>query len=893
MRMAKLIVSILLLFSPLKEIFSADKTNSGYEEYVFTEFSELPPLTGKISQPGIAGAYSGIIGKEIIIAGGANFPGKPPWEGGEKTYWNDIYVCSTNASNKEWKVYPGRFPRKLAYGFSVTLPEGILCIGGNDAINPYAEVFLMKYNGADFSFEDWPPLPFPVTNMCGAFIDGRIYVAGGIEDISAPVSTNNFFVFDTRNRSKGWTRLPSWPGKPKVYAVAAGQSDGFDNCFYLFGGRNVAPGKPWEVHTDGYVYNPRLNTWRRLDTPEGPFFPVMAGTATSTGAHHIILFGGADGKLALREGELRRRLEELSDRNEGGIYNDSIRILNEQIVSHLENHPGFSRDLLLYHTITNTVVNNISAPFNLPVTTNVLNLGNLFFLTSGELRPGVRTPIIFSIEQVRTIKPFGLLNNFVLFIYFGVLIFMGWFFSRRQKTSNDYFRSGGRVPWWAAGLSIFGTALSSITFMAIPAKAYATDWSYIFLNAGIILVAPLIILLIIPFYRKLNLTTAYEYIEKRFNLSVRLICSITYILYQIGRMGIVILLPSIAINAVTGIDIFVCIGVIGVISLIYTMMGGIEAVIWSDAMQVIVLLGGALLAIAYIVANVDGGFPAIIAQGAADSKFHTASTTWDLKNPTLWTVVIATLFMKATEYSTDQTLVQRYLTTKDVRTAKNSVWLNAALTVPATLIFFFIGTCLYVFYKASPVLLSATISDSDAILPWYIINSLPRGISGLLIAGILAAAMSTLSSSLNSSATAYCVDIHFRFGLSKHNQLTVARIVTLITGLLGISFSIIMATWKIASLWDEMSKIVGLVLGGMGGLFLLGLLTKRANSTGALVGLACSIIVQIIVSSTGAVHLLLYATTGFISCFVIGYLASLIFSKGNKDINGLTVSRNL
>ena len=892
MRMTKLLLGIIILFSHVKSVYSNDKEHSGYEKYVFTEFSELPPLKDHLKNPGLAGPFSGIIGEEIIIAGGANFPDKAPWEGGEKIYWNDIYVCSTDTSNKEWKIIPGMFPEKLAYGFSVTLPEGILCVGGNDAQRTYDEVFLMKYNGAEFSFEDWPSLPVPLANMCGAFIDGSIYIAGGIEDLAAPASTNHFFVLDTENRSKGWTRLPSWPGKPKAYAVAAGQNDGFDNCFYLFGGRNMVPGKPWDAHTDGYVYNPRLKTWSRLDTPEGPFFPVMAGTAASTGAHHIILFGGSDGKLAKRETDLKRRIEEMSGKNTGGIYNDSIRILNEQIVSHLENHPGFSRDLLLYHTITNTAIKIASAPMNIPVTTNVLSQGNQFFLTSGELRPGVRMPEIISIEQVRTTEPFGLLNSFVTIIYFGVLIFMGWFFSRRQKTSNDYFRSGGRVPWWVAGMSIFGTALSSITFMAIPAKAYATDWSYIWLNAGIILVAPLIIWLFIPFYRKLNITTAYEYIEKRFNLLIRMICSVTYILYQIGRMGIVILLPSIAINVVVGIDIFVCIGLIGVISLVYTMMGGIEAVVWSDAMQVVVLLGGALLAIIFIAVNIDGGLATLFAQGAEHGKFHTASTDWDLKNPTLWTVLIATLFMKTTEYGSDQTLVQRYLTTKDVKTASDGVWMNAALTVPATIIFFFIGTCLYGFYKASPELLSATVSDPDAIFPWYIINSLPKGISGLLIAGIFAAAMSTLSSSMNSSATAYCVDIHFRFGLSKHNQLSVARIVTMITGLSGIAFSVMMATWNIASLWDEMSKIVGLVLGGMGGLFLLGLLTKRANSAGALIGLACSVIVQIIVSRTGAVHLLLYATTGFISSFGIGYLASLVIRSDSKDISGLTVSRN-
>ncbi|MFZ2339213.1 MAG: sodium/solute symporter [Bacteroidales bacterium] len=861
------------------------------ERFVFEKFGELPPLKDGEIQPGVAGAFSGIIDQYLIIAGGANFPEKRPWDGGIKRFHSDIYVCSTDRNNKDWKIFPGALTRELAYGVSVTLPDGILCIGGTDAGSTYADVFLMKFNGSEFAFEEWPSLPVPLSNMAGALIDGKIYIAGGVEDAVQPSSTSYFFMFDTGNRAKGWVSLPSWPGMPRAYAVAAGQSDGFDRCFYLFSGRNISPEKSWEVLTDGYVFNPRLNTWKKLDHPDGPEFPVMAGTAVPVGANHIMIVGGTDGLLALQQREFERIATELEAKNQTGKYTDSINVLNTKVRSMLENHPGFSREILLYHTITNTVFTKEESPFWIPVTTNIVRAGNRNILTSGEIRPGVRTPELISVEQVRTIQSFGLMNNIVLILYFGVLVFMGWFFSKRQKTSNDYFRGGGRVPWWVAGLSIFGTALSSITFMAIPAKAYATDWSYIFMNAGIILVAPLIVYLFIPFYRRLNLTTAYDYLEQRFNISTRLICSVSYILYQVGRMGIVILLPSIAINVVTGIDIFICIGLMGILSLVYTIMGGIEAVVWTDAMQVLVLLGGAVIAIVYMTANVDGGFSAIVTQGAADGKFNTASLSWDLKNPTLWTVLIATLFSKTTEYGADQTMVQRYLTTRDVKTASRGVWMNAALTVPATLIFFIIGTCLYVFYKTNPGLLSSTITDGDAIFPWFIINSLPKGVSGLLIGGIFAAAMSTLSASMNSSATAYCVDIHFRFGLSRHNQLSVAKIATLIIGLIGVIFAFLMATWDIASLWDEMQKIVGLVIGSMGGLFMMGLLTRRANGAGALVGLAGSIIVQIIVSRTGAVHLLLYAATGFVACFTIGYLASLIFGKSKKDIIDLTVYR--
>ena len=866
--------------------------NSGIQErekYVFDKLGVLPPLEAGAIQQGVAGAFTGVIDQYLIIAGGANFPELPPWDGGIKRFHNDIYVYSTDINKDEWKVFKDAFTQELAYGISLTLPDGILCIGGTDAERTYADVFLMKFDGNGFTFEEWPSLPVPLSNMAGAYIDGRIYIAGGVQNIVNPSSTDSFLMFDTGNRSNGWVSLQSWPGPPRAYAVAAGQSDGFDGCFYLFSGRNVSPGKPWEVLKDGYVYNPRLNTWKKLNGPAGPEFPVMAGTATPVGANHIMLVGGTDGLLALQQGELERTASDLEARNKTGIFTDSINNIRARVRQMLVNHPGFSREIRLYHTITNTVISKGEAPYVIPVTANIVQKGNLYILASGEARPGIRTPDLITIKQGRTIKSFGLVNNIVLIIYFGVLILMGWFFSRRQKTSNDYFKGGGRVPWWAAGMSIFGTALSSITFMAMPAKAYATDWSYIFMNAGIIFVAPLIVYLFIPFYRRLNLTTAYDYLEQRFNITTRLICSVSYILYQVGRMGIVILLPSIAINVVTGIDIFICIGLMGILSLVYTIMGGIEAVIWTDALQVIVLLGGALLAIIYMISYVDGGVGTILTQGNADGKFHTASLSWDIKNPTLWTVLIATLFSKTTEYSADQTMVQRYLTTKDVKTASQGVWMNAAITIPATLIFFIIGTCLYVFYKTNPELLSSTITDGDAIFPWFIINSLPAGISGLLIGGIFAAAMSTLSASMNSSATAYCVDIHFRFGLSKHDELKVAKTVTLIIGLTGILFAVMMATWDVINMWDEMQKLIGLVIGGMGGLFMLGLLTRRANGVGAVIGLLSSIVVQILVSKTQAVHLLLYATTGFLSCFIIGYLASLLFSKKTKDITHLTV----
>jgi SSS family transporter len=824
------------------------------------------------------------------VGGGANFPEAPPWDGGQKTWWDDIYVIHTDSMEAGWRVFPGALPAPLAYGFTISLPQGLLCIGGCDSEKAYADVFLLRFSGESFEVDPYPALPVPLSSMAGALVDSKIFLAGGQESMKEPKATNHFLMLDLSKLESGWSRLDPWPGKPRGFAVAASQSDGFENCFYLFSGRNYGPDIPLDLLRDGYEFNPRMESWRRLDYPDGPEFPVMAGIATPSGANHIIFFGGVDMDLPLKEYHLGQRLLEYQENNGSGEYTDSIAAIQSLMRQIRVDHPGFSRQVRFYHTITNTLVSHSSSPYPIPVTTNIVKNDKELIITSGELRPGIRTPAIIAAEIGSPENPIGTLNLIVIFLYFGVLVLMGWYFSKRQKSSTDYFKASGRIPWWAVGLSIFGTALSAITFMAIPAKAYATDWSYMLMNAGIILVAPLIIFLFIPFYRKLNITTAYEYLEQRFNLATRLICSISYILFQIGRMGVVLLLPAIALNVVTGIDIFLCISLMGVLSLIYTMMGGIEAVVWTDALQVVILLGGAIFAVFYIGQDVDGGIGGVITHAAVDRKLSLGSTAFDLKNPTVWTVLIATIFANITTYGTDQTMVQRYLTTSDRKMAGRSVWTNAVLTVPATLIFFFVGTSLYVFFKNNPVLISSTVSEGDAIFPWFIYTQMPQGLVGLLISGIFAAAMSTLSSSMNSAATAYSVDIHFRFGWSaSKDKLWLARLFTLIIGSMGILFAILMATWDVKSLWDEFQKILGLVLGGLGGLFLLGLLTRRANGKGAVIGLLGSIVVQYLVSRTGMVHLLLYAATGFISCFLIGYISSLFFPAGAKDIDALTI----
>lgn len=489
-------------------------------------------------------------------------------------------------------------------------------------------------------------------------------------------------------------------------------------------------------------------------------------------------------------------------------------------------------------------------------------------------------------------KTFGIANLSVVIIYFLALLCIGYFFSKRQKTTEDYFKGKGRVPWWASGISIFGTLLSAITFMAIPAKAYATNWSYFLYSLTIILLTPLITLIFIPFYYHLQITSVYEYLEKRFNLITRILGSLSFIVFQIGRIAVVLLLPSIAISTVAGIDVMVCILFIGLVSILYTLMGGIEAVIWTDVIQVFVLLGGALVAIIVISLNVNGGLPEIIQIAADDQKFNILNFNLKFSEPSFWVVMIGGIGANIISYGTDQTVVQRYMTSTNLQDSNKTFYLNVAAILPTQIIFFALGTCLYVFYKLNPGNLNNLKMENDAILPWYIVNELPIGLSGLLIAGILSAAMSSLSSSINSTATTYVTDIHKKIKNKMHDNelLIVARVASLFIGITGTLFAAWMTLSDIKSLWDEFIKVLGLFAGGLGGLFLLGMTTKRPSGEAAILGLIFSGITQYLIVKNTDIHSLLYSATGIVSCFIFGYLSSFFLPKGNKNISGLTIN---
>jgi len=486
--------------------------------------------------------------------------------------------------------------------------------------------------------------------------------------------------------------------------------------------------------------------------------------------------------------------------------------------------------------------------------------------------------------------PFGWINYAALIGYLALMLAVGCRFSARNKSTNDYFRGGQRVPWWAAGLSIYATVLSSITYMAIPAKAFATDWSFFFNTLSFPLMAPVIVLVYLPFFRKLDVTSAYEYLEKRFNLVVRWFGSLSFVSFQIGRMAIVLYLPALALATVSSLDVFACILLMSVLCIVYTMLGGIEAVVWTEVIQAIVLLVGALAALVVLVWQCEGGPIGVIQTAHAYGKFfERVDWSWNLTAGTAWVVLLGSMISQLVPYTASQDVVQRYLTTKDARQAARSIWTNALIVVPSGALFFALGTALFVFYRQHPERLDPTL-PTDAVFPQFIVGQLPVGIAGLLIAGIFAASQSTVSSGLNSVATCLVTDFYRRLkpDAADRTCLRLARILTLAVGVLVTAAACAMACLDIASLWDGFLTVLGLTGGALAGLFALGIFSTRANGFGALCGALGSVLVLLCVQQYTDIHFFLYAGIGIVACFTIGWAASLLCGRKPDNLAGLT-----
>lgn len=483
----------------------------------------------------------------------------------------------------------------------------------------------------------------------------------------------------------------------------------------------------------------------------------------------------------------------------------------------------------------------------------------------------------------------------VILAYLVLMVWLGLRFSGKQKSTEDFFVAKRSVPSWAMGLSLLATLISSVTFVAYPGSAYARDWSNLvpgFLVLGVLLLVGSVI---IPFYRQVVGMSAYEYFEKRFGRPARVYASAAFALAHFSKMAFVFYLMALTINSMTGwnLDLVVC--AVCAVMVLYTVKGGIEAVIWTDVVQAFVTWIGVIVCLGFLLFLPPGGPSAVFGLASSQGKFSLGQLRMDYTSATIPVLLVYGFFWYLQRYSADQTVVQRYLVAKSDRGALRGVALGAVLCVPIWTLFMLIGTCTWAFYKLTGERLPSYVVKADQVFPHFIATHLPAGFAGLFMASLIGASMTMLASDLNCLAAVGVEDFYraLRPRADDRQRLRVARVLIVLVGVLSAGCALVLAHAKgnALSMWFAVSAIVS---GGLAGLFLLAFLSRRANPQGAWIGIAASLLCTVwaVLTNRKLVDLgplnyrgddLTIGALGHMVLWGAGYLGSLLFQRAAVD----------
>ena len=924
---------IFLLLAPTLVLGQSDNPvlQTSVEWY---QIGELPVSTSNADQVqslAMSGTLVGVHNNGLIVAGRmiSSFPlgQQSSVNLNSKISYNAIWVATRDAGLDGsgggeitpdervliWHDTKQALPGNWAYGASASHELGMIAIGGVGGKADYSHVVLIRWNEdtKQTSLLNLPMMPGVSVDGRAAVIGNTLYVMVGnnnsgpsndlfsfdlsriqTDEAGDPIADSDIIKITDKQDEQGrpvnpWQQLPSLPQQEddlqtRTHMMVVAQNDGRGERLFVIGGHRASYvveelsdslGRPdeqqimWREYSDIWVYNPStkdsVTAWSRKadNSVAGEALSLRTGIGSALGQSHILVLG------------------------DPGSNNDRKALSYNTITNAWTRYS----EVLLTPRSERVAGNELSTN---SILTPAVRWGDDIILAAHDMGTRIEPPKLWAIQVRGAGSNFGWQNMSVLVIYLLTMVLIGVYFAYRNSDTNDYFRGGQDIPWWAAGCSMFATIVSSLTFVAMPALVYRTDWVLLVGQLTLLLMVPILIRFVLPFFRQLDVTSAYEYLSLRFNMSVRLFASGLFTIFHISRMGIVLALSALALAAVTPMDPWQSVLVMGILSMSYSTMGGIEAVIWTDTIQTVVMTIGAVICFAFIIGGIDGGFSGYISSGMTDNKFKIVN--WDfgsgsITSLSIWVVVLGSFGQQISGY-TDHAVVQRFMTTKNSGLAAKSIWLNAIITVPISFLFFCIGTGLYSFYQSHPEKLDPTL-QTDQILPTFIGAELPIGLAGLIVAGIFAAAQSTVSTSMNSTATTLVTDFMRPFNAcrSEHGYLQAARALTIVMGTLGTVAGLLFIDPAINSLWSEYFKVIGIFMGALGGLFVLGFTTRKTNGRGALVGILTGAGVMIVVWWMQWANGYLFSTIGILICLLVGYLASLLLPEDHRDVDGLTI----
>ncbi len=810
----------------------------------FSPAGNPPP----VSRPGM---FIGMAGGAVLAGGGLDEAGKPAAD----------YHASV-AGTGAWSGFQLESPLAFAGHATVELTRvagkqsALVLVGGIGPNGITDEVRLIEWSGGQPKITWLPPLPLavamPGVGFFGDQKEAHLWVIGGTTSMQADSASSRVFRLSL-DKPDAWQEMPLLPGAPVLMPGVA--------CFYndvhVFGGFEVAGPGSYQPITQARAFRWKpmdgttLSGWREL-TPLP--HPLAAPLVIQTGQVHAALAGGItlphSGSLLDQNGPARD-----------------------------------GRAVLVYHNVTDTWVEagQLPAPGGAGAVLKS-DKGHLLFT---ENQPGG-----FELHRIaarRAVRDLAWPDYLGLFGYFAVIAFIGLWFTRKQSGSESFALADRKIPWWIAGISMFATGVSSISFMAIPAQAFRTN--LIWATPSLILI-PLFFLeayLLYPLIRRLRITSTYEYLERRFHPSLRYLASAQCIALQVfGRMSMVLLLPALAIAAVTGLNVFTSVLLMGVVTTIYTVKGGLKAVMLTEAIQGATMLIGIALIIGLAISALPDGMSGFIETSRDFQKFDMALWTWDETMPVIWILILTPIFTKLA-FAADQPVVQRVFATplKDVRKLAAmflfcSVFISFAVN--------FAGISIFSYFEANPAKLNPTMTN-DQVVPLYIVERLPVGVAGLIIATVFAAAASTLAGGMNSVAILFTEDFYAKFSKNMNDRIRirVMRITSLVAGVIATGCALYMAGLNQRSLFQTWNELFALLGGGFLGIYILGTFTRRANAAGAITGALVSVPATFAIKHYTDLHWAAYMPAAVMTCVAIGYLVSLLTPACDHDLAGLTV----
>ena len=471
-----------------------------------------------------------------------------------------------------------------------------------------------------------------------------------------------------------------------------------------------------------------------------------------------------------------------------------------------------------------------------------------------------------------------IIDIIVFLLFTGGVVAFGCSFFKKKGTSEEFTSAGRSLPGWVVGMSIFATYVSSISYLGYPGKAFSGDWNAFVFSLSIPIASYFAARYFVPFYRSQDSISAYSFLENRFGPWARIYASSCYLLTQIARTGSILYLLALPMNVLLGWHIQTIIVVTSVAIVLYSMLGGMKAVIWTEAIQGIILIGGALVCMFILLFDMPGGPVQTFSIAMEDGKFSLGSFGSSLSESTFWVCLIYGIFTNLQNYGIDQSYVQRYHTAKNEKEAKFSALFGGYLFIPVSAVFFMIGTGLYAFYKVHPGILPDGVG-ADYVFPFFIVNELPVELTGLLIASIFAAGMSTIATSVTSSSTIILTDYYQRFRKHAGNRerMLVLKLSSVGVGVAGILVAF--AFMSVQSALDAWWALASIFSGGILGLFLLGYISRKARNFDAVLGVVCGVILVCWIVISPFVHANLAIVFGTLLIFLVGFLSANLLNK--------------